>query len=183
MTTETHTSQQTNSQIKITIERLDVIADWNYKVTSVTNHICTLCKRDILAPSYDNLTKGKLDTKISLGKCKHCFHSDCIETLRKTKSTSSCPICYTSWNQERELDANTFHRQLKPVGVTGSATSTGPATTGTTIGSAITDPVLKKVKHKATKSSTPVAVVAPPVGVCIAPVTAVSVPVVKAAST
>ena len=145
--------------MKISIERLDPVALRHFPETAVTNHMCNLCKRDIMAPSFDDLTKGKLDTKISVGKCKHCFHTDCIGTLLKTKSTTSCPICMTPWNLDHELDSTTFHRQLKPNAEkttkpsTTSTETTG--TTGTTVGASTTTttsvksgPVLKKVAIK-----------------------------------
>ncbi len=114
MTTETRTTS--SKTFNIEIEDLTILGSWCFAGTEINNNQCNICKRDIMAPSYERLKKGTLDTIISLGKCGHSFHSDCIASTLKSTSSTSCPSCTTPWNLDRELDTNTSHRQFESTG-------------------------------------------------------------------
>jgi hypothetical protein len=104
----------TNSTtVSIKIEQLNIVGSWDYPETKITNNTCNLCKRNIMAPSYDSISRGKCDTKISVGKCKHCFHTDCINNTLKANKSTLCPICITPWNFDKELDSNSYYFQAK----------------------------------------------------------------------
>jgi hypothetical protein len=158
-----------HTPLQISIERLNIVGHWHLPETGVTDHICNLCKRDIMAPSFDNLTKGKKsNTKITMGKCRHCFHTDCIETMLKSKATSSCPICGTPWNVEKELDSNTYHKQLKPI--VPQTSDQSDSASGQSV------PILKR-SHKMMHSIPTASVTTPTQPVSVASVTAPTQPI------
>lgn len=89
-------------KVEITISQITVLATMNY---ANTDTMCAICRKHLMAPTQDDLSKGVLTCKISRGKCKHTFHSDCINKLAKA-GNASCPIDYTPWNLEKELDSD-----------------------------------------------------------------------------
>ena len=102
----------TSTEISIKINQLNIVGHWDYPETKITNNTCNLCKRHIMAPSCNNISKGNSDSKISLGKCKHTFHTDCINTTLKQNKSTLCPICITPWNFDKEFDVNSFYHQI-----------------------------------------------------------------------
>ncbi len=67
---------------------------------------CSICKRNLGEPSYETVSNNKnifRETEITLGKCGHLFHSDCIDKWLKTCDT--CPIDRVKWCCSRELDS------------------------------------------------------------------------------
>jgi hypothetical protein len=92
-----------NKKIDLSITQINILATMKYKDTDT---VCQLCRKDLMAPTQEDLSKGVVLTcKISRGKCKHTFHSDCINKFIKNGQTS-CPIDYVPWNLEKELDSN-----------------------------------------------------------------------------
>ncbi|AYV78788.1 MAG: RING-H2 zinc finger [Edafosvirus sp.] len=90
--------------VKLTIKQLDIMAHWDFKATDITENKCTLCRRELMAPTREDMDKGRLRCEISLGKCAHAFHTDCIQSY--IKKNASCPIDRTPWNLDRVLDSN-----------------------------------------------------------------------------
>ena len=69
---------------------------------------CIICKRNIYEPSYNIITSNKniaTETEITIGKCGHIFHSDCITNWLKQSNT--CPIDKVCWHTFRTLDSVT----------------------------------------------------------------------------
>ena len=154
-------SVTTFQPFKIEIEQLNIVGKWDFVETGITDHKCNLCKRHIMAPSYEKLSKGSLDSKISLGKCKHSFHTDCIATVLKKTSSTSCPICHTPWNLDHELDSNASYRQLKIQGPKSSGAVTGSTGSVTTTAATTAVPITKPITTAAPITK-PVASVAVP---------------------
>jgi anaphase-promoting complex subunit 11 len=97
-----------------TVKLFAPIATYGY---NVTNTICAICRNDLMAPSK---TQEASDDNHSVqGKCKHAFHSKCINKwLQQTKGQGVCPTCSTTWNRSdgAVLDPKTFSHFLQNLG-------------------------------------------------------------------
>lgn len=96
---------------KIEIISLDLHMIHNLEHTHVTEHMCKICKRHIEAPTLEDIQTGNINSKVSLGKCGHSFHTACIDKYMKT-GNMSCPIDMTPWNLNKELDQNIMFKKL-----------------------------------------------------------------------
>jgi hypothetical protein len=93
------------ASINIQIEQLNFIGHWEYPCTKISDNKCNICNKHIMfSPNFTN--NDKYNTNITVGKCKHSFHTNCINTA------DTCPTCLTNWSSEKVLDNNTFYRQL-----------------------------------------------------------------------
>lgn len=84
-------------KLPIKITNMNLVATWEFNADS---RQCTICKKLLIAPSPVELTsKAKqvvVDGKIVVGKCKHMFHKECMDSYLKSGSVS-CPTDGTPW--------------------------------------------------------------------------------------
>jgi hypothetical protein len=69
---------------------------------------CAICKRSILEASYEFITNNcniALENEITIGKCGHMYHSECINSWLKTNTI--CPIDKVGWQTLRVADTTT----------------------------------------------------------------------------
>lgn len=81
---------------------MNVVCEWIYPETSITNGLCDLCRHDIMGPNPDDIKNGNYTSSIIFGECKHCYHSTCFSKL--PKPTISCPIDKTPWRTIKEIN-------------------------------------------------------------------------------
>lgn len=99
-------SQQDNEGEKLDllnmkIEHINLVATTRYKTD---DDICSLCKNPLSHPSVEAASRFKPSSDVSLGKCGHAFHHECIDTYLATQG-GMCPICNKSFNyQTKKLD-------------------------------------------------------------------------------
>ena len=70
---------------------------------------CVICKRSLYDPSYDQITdNSKLQNsqEIIIGKCGHCYHSDCMGKWLNA-GNKICPIDKVEWQTHRIADSMT----------------------------------------------------------------------------
>lgn len=66
------------------------------------NTECTICRCNLNNPSlYKNIYDGLLKSNISIGKCSHSFHTECIDPW--IKKNSHCPICIQTWSLVKNI--------------------------------------------------------------------------------
>lgn len=101
------------SQKKVNMEilKLDIMLTYNYKNSYITNHMCNICKRHIMAPTHSSKNNCDLNCSITEGKCKHLFHTDCIDKYFKAGNVL-CPIDMTPWNIDHIIDNNNTYKKL-----------------------------------------------------------------------
>jgi hypothetical protein len=88
--------------MELKLESINVYSVWSYPEANVTNNICELCREPILGPSPENIKSGDYICSIVVGKCKHCFHTECFNKTIK----ASCPIDKTPWLLESKIVSN-----------------------------------------------------------------------------
>jgi hypothetical protein len=84
-------------QDRIEIESLSLVGAYALKAGKATDDECSLCRQNLLAPSFEDQQKGNLKVLNSLGACNHVFHKTCIDA-HYAKDNLACPIDRTPWN-------------------------------------------------------------------------------------
>lgn len=83
------------------------------------NKLCGICQTEINGPSPVNLDKGKINTTISIGRCGHGYHTECMDEYLKTGNLS-CPedmvpwIVVTTINKEEIINTINKINQVNP---------------------------------------------------------------------
>ena len=69
---------------------------------------CVICKSSLFEPSHEVISSNsnlKSECNISIGKCGHIFHEDCLNKWLKKNNT--CPIDGAIWCLHRIADTTT----------------------------------------------------------------------------
>lgn len=99
------------NKLNISVEHLDIMLSYNYNGSCITNNMCQLCKRNLMAPTHNSKNNCDLNCSVTEGKCKHLFHTDCIERYLKAGNVL-CPVDMTPWNTDHIVDNNHTYKKL-----------------------------------------------------------------------
>ena len=96
----------------IKLVKFNPVLSFNYINSDITDHICVLCKKNFMESTINN--NIIVQPKIVMGKCKHLFHSDCINKYIKDNNNVICPIDLMPWNKDHDLDCGfSFKKQVR----------------------------------------------------------------------
>jgi hypothetical protein len=92
--------------LNLKLSSLECSAVWKYNFPQNTGGKCQICRRSIMAPSHEDINSNNLVSRISIGKCGHAYHSECIKNY--CKKNVSCPIDFTHWTTQKEIEGPTL---------------------------------------------------------------------------
>ena len=84
---------------RFNVSRIKLRGEWAF---NVVNDTCAICRNNIMDKSI-HCTVGSNDPNTCLpvmGKCGHCYHSDCINFWLNTRNV--CPLCNQKWEYKRK---------------------------------------------------------------------------------
>lgn len=96
--------------LDIKIKDLNLIAHWD--ICDQSSNECQLCRRQLVAPSLQELAgaKGNVFGRLVKGKCQHIFHEDCMNDLINS-GCQLCPIDKTPWAIETRIKSGASYQQ------------------------------------------------------------------------
>lgn len=86
---------------RFVIKKYDAVLLWNYNVKDKHDYMCAICNScfmDVCLSCASSLVRNKICT-VSTGKCKHSFHTHCIDDWRLRNNV--CPMDNRNWELER----------------------------------------------------------------------------------
>lgn len=75
------------------IKNMKIVGTWKY---DIPDDKCNLCEQDLMLPTLNSLRNRKINANVTIGKCQHGFHVDCINRWID-EGSESCPTCKTTW--------------------------------------------------------------------------------------
>lgn len=97
--------QGNDKNIKLTIDKLRIIATWEY---ATENLDCTLCHRDLMLPiTMSEQNKTKYVGDVMIGACNHGFHASCIKSWLSHRNTN-CPHCQSVWKINNNVGSSVY---------------------------------------------------------------------------
>jgi hypothetical protein len=100
-----------DGKFKLELMSLNVRSVWQLKKAENTQHMCKLCKSNLLKPTAEDIASGNTDTSIVFGKCGHAYHKDCMSNYLNKKNLS-CPIDFTPWAVASESNSKIGLKQF-----------------------------------------------------------------------
>ena len=99
-----HSENIEKPKITLSVDSLNVVATWKY---DVENDMCALCHQDLMIPTQRSIRDKVINGNVTIGKCKHGFHEDCIERWIKNGNIS-CTVCNTTWNASKSVGSAVY---------------------------------------------------------------------------
>lgn len=90
------------SKIYYEINKLNIVGTWKY---NTLNDKCSLCHQDLMLPT--NTQNNKINGYISVSKCEHGYHEDCI-TRWINNNNNNCPICNVLWTDDKNISTSVY---------------------------------------------------------------------------
>ncbi len=92
--------------VRLEIESLEIVGQWEYKDCEM----CDLCKKNLMEipptkTTTNNIANIEKFPSVSIGKCQHAFHTNCIDSSVNSGNLS-CPTCKTPWDTEKTTNKN-----------------------------------------------------------------------------
>jgi hypothetical protein len=94
------------SSIPFKIESISLIGIWG--IDSKDSSHC-ICKRNLLAPTIEELKEKRTFSILYKGRCGHVFHPQCIKKILEINRI--CPTCKAPWNDEQQIDTRGIKSQ------------------------------------------------------------------------
>jgi hypothetical protein len=89
------------NKISIKLTNLNLVSQWQYKLDNCDDRNCKICNSsldNVLKLIFNDKNNTNFENKIYVGKCKHTFHKQCIES--HMKENNMCPVCNNLWDLE-----------------------------------------------------------------------------------
>jgi len=98
-------NQNSNQKIKLTIDKMRVVATWEY---ATENSDCALCHRDLMMPIVMNdANQPRYVGDVTIGSCNHGFHSSCIKSWL-SHGNANCPHCQAIWKTNNNVGSSVY---------------------------------------------------------------------------
>lgn len=99
---------------RIEIESLNIVGAYAIKEGKATDDECLLCRRNLSAPSFEDLQKGNLKgSPICILACNHAYHKTCIDAYN-AKDNISCPIDRTPLTLKKVVTPKDYNMKSIP---------------------------------------------------------------------
>ena len=95
---------QAEPKITLSVDSLNMVATWKY---DVENDTCALCHQDLMIPTQRSIREKVVNGNVTVGKCKHGFHEDCIDRWIKNGNIS-CTVCNTTWDAAKNVGSAVY---------------------------------------------------------------------------
>ena len=108
--------EQNGKDIYYKINNLKIVATWKY---DVLNEKCPICHQNIMSPTQKSINDKIINGNVSVGKCGHAYHEDCINrwllygfNSASASSASSinnkCAVCNLPWSVEKNVSSAVY---------------------------------------------------------------------------
>lgn len=99
------------SKIDIEITNIKLVCSYKYKGSELTNDLCGICNSHLMIPTNNYKNNHNLNCDIVECKCKHLFHSDCMNKYIH-EGNNVCPVDMSPLEIDHLLDNNRTYKKI-----------------------------------------------------------------------